>query len=62
VSGSADRNICLINRNRPLVQEAEERVTNKMRRSLEEQQAEWERVLRTNRDKAEQEKRTIINR
>jgi hypothetical protein len=44
------------------VQEAEERVTSEMRRSLEEQQAEWERILRTNRDKAEQEKRTIINR
>ena len=32
------------------------------RRRLEEQQAEWERLLRTNRDQADQDKRTIINR
>jgi hypothetical protein len=33
-----------------------------MRRSLKEQQVEWEKVVRTNREQADEEKRTITAR
>ncbi len=42
--------------------EIEARLGEEMRRSLREQQAEWERVLRTNREQADQEQKTLANR
>jgi hypothetical protein len=42
--------------------EVEARLGEEMRRSLREQQAEWERVLRTNREQADQEQRTLAAR
>jgi hypothetical protein len=42
--------------------EVEARLGEEMRRSLREQQAEWERVLRTNREQADQEQRILAAR
>jgi hypothetical protein len=42
--------------------EVETRLGEEMRRNLREQQAEWERVLRTNREQADQEQRTLAAR
>ena len=61
-SGSGKSGLWILDPKHWNLQDGEERVAGETRRRLEEQQAEWERLLRTNRDQADQDKRTIINR